>query len=173
VRLHRGAAAWPALMLAALVGCASVAPRTAVPDALSGRMSVRIESEPPRTMSAAFELTGDAERGSLGLSTPLGTMLAQARWSPQDVTLTTPKGTSRYDDLPALTRDLLGEALPLEALFDWLRGRPWAAAPSLPTPDGFVQLDWQVTLARFDEGWIIARRLEAPAVTLRAQIAKP
>jgi len=163
------------LMLTTLVGCASIAPRSASQDSLSGRLSVRVESDPPRTLGAAFELAGDAERGSLDLSTPLGTVLAQARWSPQEVALVTPQATRRYADLPALTRDLLGEELPVAALFDWLRGRPWAGAPSLQSPGeaGFVQLGWQVSLARFDQGWVVAYRPASPATTVRAVVDRP
>ncbi len=136
-----------------------------------------VSGESARTLSAGFELRGDADRGSLNLATPFGTVLAQARWSPQQVLLVTPQGQTPYADLPALTRELLGEALPVAALFDWLRGRPWPGADSLatqpPEEPGFAQLGWQVTLARFDEGFIEARRSEPPVVTVRAQIERP
>jgi len=162
----------------AIVGCASVGERRA--DALSGRLSVRVEThsgEPARTFSAEFELVGNAERGSLSLSTPLGTVIAEARWSPQQVLLVTSRGQTTYAGLPALTRELLGEALPVAALFDWLRGRPWPATESLATqpPEemGFQQLGWQVTLARFGEGVVVARRAEAPAVTVMARMDRP
>lgn len=122
-------------------------------------------------------MEGDADRGRLNLSTPFGTVLAQATWTPQEVWLVTPQGRTRYTDLPALTRDMLGEALPVAALFDWLRGRPWPGAESRAThpPDeiGFLQLGWQVTLARFDQGLIVAQRVEPPWVTVRAQMDRP
>ena len=170
-----------AALAAALGGCASVGePAAPGADVLAGRLSVRVDGvsgEPPRSLSGGFELRGDAERGSLNLATPLGTVLAQARWSPQQVLLVTPQGQTPYADLPALTRELLGEALPVAALFDWLRGRPWAGSASRATqpPDepGFVQLGWQVTLARFDEGFIEARRSEPPVVTVRARMERP
>ena len=61
------------------------------------------------------------------------------------------------------------------ALFDWLRGRPWdqAASHALGTQRGFEQLGWIVDLARYDEGWVVASRATAPAVTLRAKIDLP
>lgn len=177
VPLARAGALLFGTLAALLAGCAStVAPD---PAALSGRLSVRVEGDADhaaRALSAAFELRGDAEQGSLNLSTPFGTMLAQAQWSPQQALLVTPQGRTAYADLPALTRELLGEALPMAALFDWLRGRPWPGAGSQATqpPDeaGFAQLGWQVTLARFDEGVVVARRAEPPAVTVRAQIER-
>jgi outer membrane lipoprotein LolB len=107
----------------------------------------------------------------------LGTVLARASWSPGQVLLVTPQGSTPYTDLPALTRDLLGEALPVAALFDWLRGRPWVGAQSSrshpPDAIGFLQLGWQVTLDRFDEGVVVARRAEPPAVTVRARMDRP
>jgi outer membrane lipoprotein LolB len=170
-----------ALALAAagtLSGCATL--REPGVAALEGRLSVRVDGEPgapARSLSASFQLLGDAERGSLDLSTPLGTVLARASWSPGQVLLVTPQGSTPYTDLPALTRDLLGEALPVAALFDWLRGRPWVGAQSSrshpPDAIGFLQLGWQVTLDRFDEGVVVARRAEPPAVTVRARMDRP
>ena len=161
-----------------VLGCASLAPVD--PNGLAGRLSVRVEGasgEPARSISGGFELLGDAERGRLNLSTPLGTMLAQASWSPQQVALVTAQGQATYSDMAALTRELLGTALPVEALFDWLRGRPWPGAASRandsPAAAGFTQLGWQVNLSRFDEGFIDARRVEPPLVTVRAKLDRP
>ena len=180
-RAPRLAAVLAGALVAALAGCASVGePAAPGADVLAGRLSVRVEGTdgaPARSLSAGFELRGDAERGSLNLATPFGTVLAQARWSPQQVLLVTPQGQTSYADLPALTRELLGEALPLAALFDWLRGRPWPGAGSQATqpPDkpGFAQRGWQVTLARFDEGLIEVRRSEPPVVLVRALMERP
>ena len=162
-------------LVTALAGCASIdASRS---EGLSGRLSVRVEAasgEPARSLSGAFELSGDAERGSLSLSTPFGTVLAQALWSPQQVLLVTPQGQTAYADLRALTHAMIGEELPLAVLFDWLRGRPWAGAESRaaspPAQAGFLQLGWQVTLTRFDDGYVEAQRLEPPVVTVRARM---
>ncbi len=75
---------------------------------------------------------------------------------PGEARLVTPQGERRFDDLDALSRDVLGESLPLRALPDWLRGRPWPGAeqparPLQPGP-GFAQLGWTIDLARFDAG---------------------
>ena len=169
------------LLVAALAGCASVAPLSpASPgESISGRMSLHVEPigmERSHAFAAAFDLRGDPEAGVLGLSTPLGNILAQARWTPGAVELVTPQGTRRFTDLGALTRDVLGESVPVEAWFDWLRGRPWAQAPSEPAPGGhgFEQLGWQVDLARLDDGAIVATRTEpAPTVTVRVQLDRP
>jgi outer membrane lipoprotein LolB len=132
-------------------------------DVLSGRLALRVEplaNEAPRSVSAAFDLRGDSRAGTLGLSTPLGSMLAQARWSPAEVVLTTPRETRRFASLDELTREALGESVPIEAWFDWLRGRPVArsaerapgcapTAPSDPPAPGFRQLGWRVDLSQF------------------------
>ena len=165
-----------------MAGCA-VAPKqidAAGGETLSGRLAVRVEASdgaPARSVSAAFELQGDGDTGRLDLSTPLGSVLAQARWAPGRVTLTTPQGESRFGDLDALTREVVGESLPVAALFDWLRGRPWPGAASkanaAPAEAGFEQLGWVVSLVRFDEAWVAARRDRAPAVTVRAKLDRP
>jgi outer membrane lipoprotein LolB len=92
---------------------------------------------PARTLTAAFELNGGPRAGRLDLSTPLGSILAQARWEPGEVVLATPRGESTFADLDALTRQALGESVPVAALFDWLQGRPWPvrrARPHRPAP---------------------------------------
>jgi outer membrane lipoprotein LolB len=144
---------------------------------LAGRLTVRVAATPAseaRSVSASFDLQGNPRQGRLDLSTPLGTILAQARWAPGQVALVTSDGETRFASLDDLTREVLGESVPLAALFDWLRGRPWPGAPSTPAATeagpGFQQLGWAVSLARFDEGWISAQRDQAPAVTVRAKL---
>ena len=140
-------------------------------------MTVKVDPTPSsqaRNVTANFDLQGTPEQGRLDLSTPLGTVLAQARWAPGKVALVTSQGETAFRSLDDLTREVLGESLPVAALFDWLRGRPWPGAPSKPsaTPadKGFQQLGWDVSLARFDEGLIAAKRDQAPAVTVRAKL---
>ena len=166
--------------------CTTVPPAPSeASNVLSGRLALRVEplaNEAPRSVSAAFDLRGDSRAGTLGLSTPLGGMLAQARWSPAEVVLTTPRETRRFASLDALTREALGESVPIEAWFDWLRGRPWPGAPSTPleaapTPSsnpptpGFRQLGWRVDLSQFGAGTIAAvREAPAPIVTVRIRL---
>jgi outer membrane lipoprotein LolB len=164
-----------ALVLAMLVAACTTVPQTRPADGgetLSGRLALHVEAlgnEPARAFSAAFDLRGDPGAGTLGLATPLGSMLAQARWSAAEVVLVTPQGTRRFADLGALTREVLGESVPIEAWFDWLRGRPWPGAPSTSSPDvahGFEQLGWRVDLGRFDEGAVLATRASPPPSVL-------
>ena len=154
-------------------GCASV---SRPPPELAGRLSVRVEAhdaQPARSVNTQFELRGDASAGELQLSTPFGSTAAQARWRPGQAELVTSDGTRRFADLDALAQELLGEALPLAALIDWLRGRAWNGAPSVPFDGGFEQLGWRIDLSRFAEGWVIAARERAPALSVRARLEKP
>ena len=172
-----------ALCAAMLVGACAVVPPVADGadgGSLTGRLAVLVEASAnaqARSVSAAFDLRGNATTGRLNLATPLGSVLAQARWAPGSVVLATPQGETQFADLDALTREVLGESLPVAALFDWLRGRPWAGAASTatvaPAAAGFEQLGWVVNLARFDDAWVAARRDTAPAVTVRARMDRP
>ena len=182
--LRRGGVALAFTLVAA--ACTTVPPAPSeASNVLSGRLALRVEplaDEAPRSVSAAFDLRGDSRAGTLGLSTPLGSMLAQARWSPAEVVLTTPRETRRFASLDALTREALGESVPIEAWFDWLRGRPWPGAPSTPleaaptspsssSAPGFRQLGWRVDLSQFGAGTIAAaREAPAPIVTVRIRL---
>ena len=174
----RAVALGSALLLAACAVVPTTPPNAG--ESLSGRLAVKVDADAAnaaRSVSAAFELQGDPQRGRLNLSTPLGSVLAQARWAPGSVVLVTPQGERQFADLDALTSEVLGESLPLAALFDWLRGRPWAGATSTvsspPAERGFEQLGWAVSLARFDDAWVVATRTRPPTVTVRAKMDRP
>lgn len=162
-----------ALCLAlALAGCAELpkAPTTESETRLSGRISVTVAGNVHQRGTggaASFELFGGPSAGRLELTSPLGALVARAQWAPGLVTLQTPNDERRYDDLDALTRELLGEAVPVAALFDWLQARPWPAAPYQKTANGFEQLGWRIE-PRLPA--LVATRLAEPVVTLRAKL---
>lgn len=163
------------LALGLIAGCAALPPP---PASVSGRLSVQVDADATRaaqSFSAGFELNGNAERGSLQLSTPLGTTLARASWAPDVAHLVTPRGEQEFADLDELSQAALGEIVPLRALPDWLHGRPWPGAPSqVDSSDaGFSQLGWTVDLARFDQGWLLAARAAPPTVRLRVRLDDP
>lgn len=144
--------------------------------AFAGRLALQVEGQPERSFAADFELFGSADQGELVLAGPLGTTAARARWSPDEAVLVGPQGERRFADLDSLAREALGEPLPMAALFDWLRGRPWPGAPADPRADGaagFAQLGWQVALDRLAEGRIEVRRDTAPVVTVRVRLQLP
>jgi len=162
------------MALLALAGCSTMRPEG--PPPLSGRLSLQVAADagaPARGFNAAFELSGDAREGELRLSSPLGPQLAAARWSPGHATLESSEGLRQFGDVDSLLREALGEPLPLPALFDWLRGRPWTGAPATRSAAGFQQLGWALDLARWDEGFVTAQRSAPPAVTLRVRVDTP
>lgn len=175
------------LALVTLAGCASVAPPTPVaPDPLArsyaGRLAVHVEGDEARSFSAGFDLQGTDVRGQLALISPIGTQVGRAVWQPGAVLWQSADGERRFDTLDALAEDMLGEAVPLAALFDWMAGRPWSALPSRPltTADGagmepgFRQLGWTVQTGRASDGLIVAqRRLPAPTLTVRIKLDSP
>ena len=164
-----------AAVLAGLAGCATVgAPRDPRdPRDLAGRLAVRVDGSaqnPARSFSADFDLRGDADLGTLRLTGPLGVTLADVRWKPGRAELSDAQGTRGYATLEAMTQDLFGQALPLAALIDWLRGQPWRGAPHALREQGFDQLGWQIGLAGFADGLVLATRERAPAVSVRAKL---
>jgi outer membrane lipoprotein LolB len=163
-----------AAALLALGGCATVQPQSA-PD-VAGRLAVRVDATAAtasRSFAADFDLRGNAERGTLRLTGPLGATLAEVRWRPGRAELSDNQGTRAFDTLDAMAKELFGEALPLAALTDWLRGRPWAGAPNVRREDGFEQLGWRIGLGSFGDGLLQASRERAPAVSVRARLDKP
>jgi outer membrane lipoprotein LolB len=162
--------------LSALGGCTSL-PTGQDPGSLArhstGRLALRVDGDAARSMSAGFELRGDAQSGLLALSTPLGTQLARATWQAGRIELDTGDSVRRYHSLDELSEDAFGQALPMAALFDWLKGRAWAGAPytSLADEPGYLQLGWEVRLGRLGDGLIVANRLTpAPAISVRIKL---
>ena len=164
------------LILAAcalLSGCASTPPTSDGTPWTTGRLSLRVEAtaqQPAQSLSAGFELRGSGDSGELRLNSPLGTQLVAATWMPGRATLRTPQGERQFGSLEELSRQALGEPLPLSALSDWLAARPWPGAAHTLNSEGFEQLGWLVVTQRFSEGWVSAQRATPPAVQLRVKL---
>ncbi|MEJ7138168.1 lipoprotein insertase outer membrane protein LolB [Amphibiibacter pelophylacis] len=129
----------------------------AVP-AASGRLSLTVDDVqggPPQNLITGFRLTGSASAGTLTLDGALGTTALFIRWAPGSARLVRGDGVRDYASLDDLTREALGESLPLAALFDWLQGRPsplgpWQAeAGQASPPRVFSQLGWRVDASQF------------------------
>lgn len=142
-------AAWVAVLAAAALLSACATPRpVAQPgeEVWSGRLSLNVDSAPPQSFSSSFDLRGTPEAGELQLSSPLGNTLATVVWTPRSAELRQGGQLTRRGSLDELTTELSGTAVPVGALFGWLRG---------------VQGDvpgWQADLSRQAEGRITARR---------------
>ncbi len=118
----------------------------------SGRLSLNVQSEPPQSLSAAFDLKGSSEVGELVLATPLGSTLARMNWAPGRATLTSPQETREFASVDELVMQVTGTPLPVPALFDWLGGRATEV-------DG-----WQADLSQHAAGRFSARRSAPPPV---------
>ncbi len=167
---------------------ASAPPAAAVSGQWEGRLSIKLgafKTETANGSQMAFELEVRDGQGSLSLSTPLGTRMAMVRWtseafSPWRAQLETSDGIEHFGSLDTLTAQLLGEALPLQAMLHWLKGHPapntaFEAAPGQNTeaPRLFTQAGWQVDATALGEGRLNASRPESAAqrsVTLRLRL---
>lgn len=140
-----------------LAGCATP-PRNALPGEAfwSGRLALNVESDPPQSYSASFDLRGSPAAGELLLNSPLGNTLARVLWRPGSAELHQGDRVTQRQSLDELTTEFGGTALPVAALFAWLQGQAREA-------DG-----WQADLSRQPEGRVNARRrLPLPAAELR------
>lgn len=122
----------------------------------SGRLALTVHSEPPQSYAAGFELSGSPASGELQLTSPLGNVLALARWSPDGAEWRQGDHVTRRASLDQLAAELGSAPLPVAALFGWLQGQPQGTG------------DWTVDLSRQPEGRIVARRLQPlPTAELR------
>jgi len=159
---------WASIWLVVLLaGCATPAPIRSVSQPPStkqwqGRISVTVQSDPPRNMSAGFSLDGDARQGELNLFSPLGTTLATLQWNPTSTQWLQGSQQRRYDSMAHLTEETTGAALPMDAMFEWLEGR------ATPSPG------WQADLSALNQGSLIAKRITPePLVVLRIKLDTP
>jgi outer membrane lipoprotein LolB len=161
-RLARLAFVFASLFAAFFIaGCAQL-PKAAAQEGLNselwtGRISLQVQSEPPQSFSASFELKGRAERGELSLISPLGNVLGVLRWSPGEAVLDSGNGkVQRFASVDELMVQATGAAVPMDALFAWLQGENAAAS------------GWSADLSRQNEGRISAKRIQpAPQADLR------
>lgn len=153
---------WAALLLAlVLAGCAQPPRAPSVPGAWSGRLALQVEGQSSQSFSAAFDLRGTPDAGELQLYTPLGSTLARLQWAAGTARLEQGGEVLESSSLDTLVQDLTGSSLPIAALFDWLQGRPAAAA------------GWRADLSRAQDGRITAERLEPlPTATLRVVLSR-
>jgi outer membrane lipoprotein LolB len=148
---------WAACLLAGalLLGGCATAPKPAGPaDAQagpwSGRLALQVEDNQSQSFSAGFQLSGSAAAGELALFNPLGGTLAVLAWGPGTATLRSNGQTREFDSVDALLAHATGSAIPVAALFDWLRGT------NTPVPG------WQADLSLLGQGRLRAQRQQPP-----------
>ena len=145
-----------------LAGCAQAPHKIAdEEDAWSGRIAMQVEGQASQSFSAMFELRGNARKGSLSLTSPLGNRLAQVDWEDGHAQLTSAQETRSSESLDALLQDVTGAPIPVAALFSWLKG----AQTTVP--------GWRVDLSAMEQGRLVAHRDEpAPPATLRIALTR-
>jgi outer membrane biogenesis lipoprotein LolB len=95
----------PALLLSACAQKPLRAPLAAGPRTQwDGRLSLRVETDPVQSMTAAFDLRGSASAGELSLYTPLGSTLARMLWSAGAAELQWNGQRRNFDSMDDLTR---------------------------------------------------------------------
>jgi outer membrane lipoprotein LolB len=135
-------------ILGVLVGCANRA-GTPQPDLgahWQGRLSIQVDSTPSQSLTALFDLQGNAQAGSLSLASPLGTTMANLQWTAQSARLQANGESREFASLDALVRHVIGTDLPVDNLFSWLEGIP---APAM---------GWQADLHDLGNGRLSAQR---------------
>lgn len=137
-------------------GCASPPADRVAARRWSGRMALRVDTEPAQAFSAEFELTGAATAGELKLLNPLGGTVALLSWAPGQARLFAGSDIREFASLDQLADHVMGTTVPVAALFDWLDGTNTRAA------------GWLADLSRLADGRLQAQRIEpAPRAELR------
>jgi outer membrane lipoprotein LolB len=152
--LARGNLAALSLAAALLAGGCATPPPAAPPDThagpWSGRLALQVEDNQSQSFSAGFQLKGNARAGELALFNPLGGTLAVLSWGPGSATLRNNGQNREFESVDALVAHATGSAIPVAALFDWLRGT------NTPVPG------WQADLSQLGQGRLRAQRLQPP-----------
>jgi outer membrane lipoprotein LolB len=167
VKRRAALAAGTTFALILIAGCASQPGAggqfdTQTRAAWSGRLALRIDSAPPQSFSALFDLRGTPQAGELTLTTPIGSTIAVLQWSPGEALLRNGSQTKRYASVDTLVETVTGAAIPIGALFAWLAGR------NEPVPG------WQADLAQVANGRLQAtRQSPQPTADLRIAFEQP
>jgi outer membrane lipoprotein LolB len=179
--LSRGAAATLAAIALATLACAcsNLPAPTAAERSYAGRFSLAVTAvqagaETQRSAwNGRFALAVGPQSLTLDLVSPLGATIARFETDPREARLLVPADggvrVSRGADAQALSEQVLGWSLPVEAMSDWVEGRPSSQRPfqRLPAEQGnerFEQDGWSVTVEHAVEGQSGRRlRMERPA----------
>jgi outer membrane lipoprotein LolB len=136
-----------------IAGCAGLtrAPGTFSPESSQwqGRLALKVQSTPVQAFSAHFDLQGNAQSGTLVLTTALGNTLASMWWNEDSAVLQTTGEPQKFESLPALVRHVTGTDLPVGSLFGWLKGQ------AVPAPG------WVADISDLDNGRLSARHADA------------
>lgn len=142
-------------LLLILAACAT-APHDRPASQWSGRIGLQVQSDPPQSLQASFELEGTPLAGRLTLLSPVGSVLARLSWTPRQAVLERGSQRQTASSIAQLTQHMTQTAWPVQTLFDWLEGRATAHE------------GWEVDLSARAQGRILATRLQPqPPAQLR------
>ncbi len=157
---RRGAAA--AVLFAALAGCATVAPSPehaalARPEAsfdIAGRLSARRGAD---GVAAHFAWSHAEGIDRIDFATPTGQVVARMQRDPAGIRVERPDdAVATFGDWGALTRDVLGVAIPVDGLAAWIQGAPVAGVDYAVERDAagrplvLRQQGWEIVYAYMD-----------------------
>ena len=137
----------------------------------AGRLSLVVEPQPGSTQTAqafsgGFELRGNAQTGEMDLLSPLGSIVAQLRWSPEGATLVRGQERSQHASAQSLLQQITGTSIALADLFAWL-----AAKSNRVEPVRYD--DWVLDLSARGQGRIVARREQPSRAELKIVLELP
>ena len=179
--MRSGATGWlPPIVVAlaaqCVVGCASLPPEPLPPDIFSivGRVAVRYGDE---AASGRVTWRHGAATDDLLISSPLGQGIAEITRRDGVYTLVTAKD-ERFSaaDPERLTERVLGWALPLAGLSDWVQGRAQPGSSAEPRyRDGRLaelrQLGWTIEYSGYDENGRLPTRMRLTRGDLDIRLA--
>ncbi len=157
--LRRAAAA---TAFAAIAGCATVAPTPepgafARPDAsfdIAGRLSARRGAD---GVAAHFAWSHAEGRDRIDVATPTGQVIARMERDTAGIRVLRPnEAATAFADWGALTRDVLGVAIPVDGLAAWVQGAPAPGAgygierDAVGRPLVLRQQGWEIVYAYAD-----------------------
>ena len=151
------------LMCAVLAACALPTPDGDGPAGAYtrvGRFALNVTSPGTarQAVQGGFVWRDNGRSLRLDLANPLGTILARVDADDDHAVLTRSDGTqTTADNADALVADVLGSAMPVTGLRDWLHGRQASGQVTDLQRDSegrlehFVEDGWQVRMSRYDE----------------------
>jgi len=156
LRLLGGVILFAIFLIAGCTHSTGATGQNVIKNSWQGRLALWVDSEPPQSFAAAFELTGTAQAGELKLYTPIGTTLALLTWSRESALLRANGEVRSFDSLDALALQATGATIPIGSLFDWLGG-------SATQTEG-----WHADVTQLGSGRVTARRATPlPAAELK------
>lgn len=176
-----------------LAGCATQtpSPSAGLQGELSrfGRFALKVEQfgRDPEAVQGGFTWVDTGTRLNLDLTNPFGTILARVVVEPSGSTLTRSNGEILQAATPdALVELVLGQAIPVQGLRDWLRRDINQQVLSRMTqvtrdPQGLVQSfeqnGWRVQRSRFDalgpQLLVLSRNDQGKSIAIRLIVDQP